>query len=678
MTKRAVLIGLVCAALMCGVCYFNDFILQQTFLIGNNMPVAVYGLLILFVAALNPLFGRFRLRGRELAVILFMVLSVCCIPSSGLMRLFNGVLMIPHHRVKTMPGWQQQQVLEMVPSRMMADVSLNEETVLNGFMQGLGTDVAPIGFSDVPWYAWMRTYGFWVPLLVCLWLSVMALAPMFHRQWSEHEHLPYPVSGFVSSLLPSDGGGYPAILRNKMFWIATGVIFLIHFNNFLFRWYPDVFIPVTTQFNFIPLTKLCTTFQRGGGGALMAPTMYFCVIGLAYFLSTDVVLSCGIGPFIWYFVCGCFAIYGVSLTAPIDGLEGVGVQAKSMLIFGSTVGMFLMVVYLGRRYYLSAFKAAFGLRGGDRVESSVVWGVRSFVVLAILFYVQLVAVGLDWILALLYTVFLYVFFIMMSRVMAETGIFYMQPYYMPHMILWALFGAGALGTGQLAILLVLSMVLVGDPRETLLPFVSGGLKVTDGQRVSIGKTISWGCVALIMGMAIALPVTLYIQYRFGAPQSDWWSYGVVPDRPFNNLTVVAQKLKQQGLFESANALQGFGRIGEMRPEGYALLAAVVGMLLVLVFSIVRLHVTWWPLHPVMFLVWLTEPQRRMAGAFVAGWIVKSLVQKYGGANAYQRLKPVMLGLVAGEILGAIIPCIISAVYYFWTGEIPPRFMVLPG
>ena len=58
--------------------------------------------------------------------------------------------------------------------------------------------------------------------------------------------------------------------------------------------------------------------------------------------------------------------------------------------------------------------------------------------------------------------------------------------------------------------------------------------------------------------------------------------------------------------------------------------------------------------------------------------IKSLVSKYGGAKCYQLMKPTMFGLVAGEILGALIPCIICAIYYGVTKEIPPRFMVLPS
>ena len=424
------------------------------------------------------------------------------------------------------------------------------------------------------------------------------------------------------------------------------------------------------------MAKLVPAFQRGNGAGLLAPVIYFSIVGLAYFLSSDVVLSCSIGPYIWCYVCGCFAAYGISLTETIDGTYYLGLNLQSMLNFGAYFGMFIIIIYLGRRYYSSAFKRAIGLKSGDFVEPHVVNGVRCFLILLPLLFIQMLAVGLEWPLAILYIAVLFLFYIMISRVMCETGIFYIQPFFMPSGVVWALFGSGTLGTKQLMILLMFSLVLVVDPRETLLPFISGSLKVNDDQQLKLGKSISWCTIALIIGMSIAIPMTIFLQY--GTPWADSWASKVVPRMTCDNVNAVAQKLLQQDKLETTAAYTSLQRIMAMRPEPSAMLAGVTGLALVLLFAFARLHITWWPIHPVLFLVWATEPQRRMAGAFLIGWIIKSLVSKYGGAKCYQLLKPTMFGLVAGEILGALIPCIICAIYYGVTKEIPPRFMVLPS
>lgn len=678
MTLRAILIGFLGAAFISGASYFNDQILNQTYLVGNNMPVAVYGLLLFLVLIVNPLLGKRAFRGKELALIMALTLAACCIPGSGLMRTFTTSLMLPHHINRTEPGWRSKDILAECPPQMLADISIDEDTALTGFIQGLGQTGQPFHLSQIPWSAWTGTLLFWLPLILTVWLALIAISPMLHKQWADHEHLPYPVANFTIALLPGSNGGLPAIMRQRMFWIAGGIVFAIHFNNFLCQWYPDQLIPFKTNINLVPMAKLVTTFQRGGGAAMLSPTIYFTVVGLSYFLATDVVLSCGVGPILWAFVCGIFTTYGISLTSNIDGVGYLGLTPRSMLNFGAYFGMFGMIMYLGRRYYSSALKRALFIASGDAVEPHVIIGLRIFLVLVPVLFLQMIMAGLAWPLAVIYIGVLFMFFVMISRVMAETGMFYIQPYFVPSGVAWALFGTGALGTGQLMILLMLSLTLVVDPRETLLPFISGSLKVSDDQKLKLGKTLVYCSLAMVLGMSIALPTTLYLQYRHGVQWADSWASKVVPRMPFDNVAAAHEKLSLQDLRESAATYSSVERIRHARPEPVAMIAVASGLALVLLFSLARLRFSWWPLHPVLFLTWATEPQRRMAGAFFIGWLVKVMVSKYGGAKSYQALKPLMFGLVAGEILGAVVPSIVGAIYYAITGEIPPRFMVLPG
>ena len=101
------------------------------------------------------------------------------------------------------------------------------------------------------------------------------------------------------------------------------------------------------------------------------------------------------------------------------------------------------------------------------------------------------------------------------------------------------------------------------------------------------------------------------------------------------------------------------------------------MTLVLLCSAGRLRFPWWPVHPVMFLVWNSYPGRTFGASFLVGWFVKSMVVKYGGARVYQRLKPLMFGLIAGEMLGGVVPIIIGLLYHLVTGDLPKVFSIMP-
>jgi hypothetical protein len=87
----------------------------------------------------------------------------------------------------------------------------------------------------------------------------------------------------------------------------------------------------------------------------------------------------------------------------------------------------------------------------------------------------------------------------------------------------------------------------------------------------------------------------------------------------------------------------------------------------------------WPLHPVMFLVWSSYPGKAFAASFLLGWFIKAMVVKYGGESVFRKLKPLMFGLIAGDMLGGIIPTVIGVFYYIFTdGVLPKSFNVMPG
>jgi Na+/melibiose symporter-like transporter len=112
MTIRSIIIGIFLGVLLCGVTFFNDMVMKGTPLIGNFLPISVFGLLLLFVVLINPLMGRVMraavLSGGELATIVAIALFACCIPGRGLMQYFTTFLMMPHFHERTTPAWQSE------------------------------------------------------------------------------------------------------------------------------------------------------------------------------------------------------------------------------------------------------------------------------------------------------------------------------------------------------------------------------------------------------------------------------------------------------------------------------------------------------------------------------------------------------------------------------------------
>jgi len=677
MTPRAILLGLLGACGVCGVAYFNDKIIRQMMFVLNNMPTPIYGGLILFILIVNPLlyaiYRRLALTGKELAVILALTLAACSIPGAGLLRNFSTSLMLPHYYNKTEPGWKENGLVDLVPPQMLADPSKNESTALNGFIQGLSAGGHHISLFDVPWYAWWRTLGFWIPLVIALWVALIGLAVVVHRQWSQHEQLPYPLAQFANALLPGQGRLGGEVFSSKLFWLAAITVMCIHLNNYAYLWYPEYLIEIPRSFDFSVLfRRVSETFMRGPYWSLTEPTLIFAVIGLAYFLPSETSFSMGLGPFLYSYVAGTLVTYGIAYRE--GGLQGSHVE--SFLFLGAFTGILLVLIYTGRHYYSSVFRRAMFLPAGDDVDRQSVRAAQVFLLGTAAFIANLVIVGLEWQLAVLYTAMLLMTFLVMGRIIAETGLFFLAPRLYPCALLLGIFGAQAVGPKMAIIMLVVSMILVLDPREALMPFMINSLKVLDLQRVRIGRTAAWCGVALVLGLAVGLPVTLYFQYDRGIDMSDRWATRRSPQSPFYRILQVKHRLEAQGLEVQADSLSGWERFKKMSPKPSGVISFSLSMAAVLLLSLARLRFVKWPLHPVMFLVWQTYPARIAAVSFLLGCVIKVAVTKYGGADIYQKLKPMMFGLIAGELLGGAIPMIIGFVYYLATGEIPKSFTIM--
>ena len=426
MTVRSVFLGLVGAALVCGTSFLNDRVLRQTYLVGNNMPVSVYGALILFVLIVNPLLRKWHLTARELTVVLALTLASCCLPGSGLLRTFSSSLVLPYHYEKLEPAWREEQILSYVPKPMMADISQDEDTVLGGFVQGLGSPGNHISPLAVPWRAWLQPVGFWIPLVLTLWFAMIALSVMVHRQWSRHEHLPYPIATFANSLLPENGDGRAPLFRERLFWIGTLAVLFIHTNNYLCAWFPEQLIPIPVRFSFAPLGQFFPSITRGGGWGLFTPTLYFS-IGICFLIPTDLSFTFGIGPWLWALVVGMFAAYGLNLNNVVEGsFWYTGLKPRMFILFGANVGLFLALLYTGRHFYGRVLARACGLARAAEADGPSVWGCRAFLVSMAAFTALIVAAGVDWQLAVMYSAVLVVFYVVMTRIISKAGLFHVQ------------------------------------------------------------------------------------------------------------------------------------------------------------------------------------------------------------------------------------------------------------
>lgn len=780
LTFRAVLIGILLGLGVAATTYFNDAVIRQTFLIGNLLPISVFGGAVFLLLVVNPLLRlvgpRSPLRAGEIAVVVAIGLAVCGWPGSNFFRVFATTLALPSHYLKIKANWQAAEVMAYVPGgsatvamgqvqswpaftqKLMAAESgpgarlrdllsptahalvakaangealtSSEKTSLlravnevlrrrdftaappagdvvrhnraaltaafpeellpppagNGVLLagGQADPVAvdllikgssqPLGMTDLPWRVWWPTLLLWGGVALLMAGAAFCLALIVHPQWSQRELLPYPVARFMQEMVrPTANGWWPEQARSRLFWFGFGAIILLHTINGLHEWFPAVGA-IQRQIDLRPLLQLFPTMSRvPGSNQVLGPTIFFSVAAFTFFLNTEVSLSLALMGPVWL-------LFGAALLANGVPVQGGGFDPKlgSLLLFGAHLGLGLMILYIGRRHYANVLRSAWG---GRRHPETPLYSTRAAQVLFLCLAGAVLLLwrnGLDWPLAVLLVLAVTMMFLVIGRINAETGAIMIQPNWLPVGILTAVFGFEAVGPTAFIVLGLASVILTCDPRETWLPYLLNGLQMAGAETRQLPRQLfGWLGLMLVAGFIVALGVTFWNQYNRGINTSDAWATVNMPHATFNHVATAIAESAAYDELPKATAIHGWERFGQMNPKPGVVLWIGVGLTLVLACSLMRLWYAWWPLHPVIFLLWGTGGALVFSGSFFLGWLAKMLVTKLGGAQAYEQTKPLMVGIIAGELLAGLGWMLVGALYYFVTGLTPKSYVILP-
>jgi hypothetical protein len=276
--------------------------------------------------------------------------------------------------------------------------------------------------------------------------------------------------------------------------------------------------------------------------------------------------------------------------------------------------------------------------------------------------------GLDWLVAFYYTILTIIVFTVISRAVSEAGGFYVGTWIMPEAVLWGFLGMQAVGPTTLATMGIISAVILAGPGWAPMPFAAQALKMAELGKVRIPQMAKWCIIALLACIVVAVATTIYWQYDQGSmtASAGWARY--TAKLHFDQALTMKQQLKARDQLEQAESVSGFGRLLVATPNKTFVIAFLIGAGLCIAVSFLRLRFSWWPLHPIVFVFFGSHQAQRLAFSFFLGWMVKHAITKYGGEKAYQKTKPVMIGLIAGEVLAGTIPVIVGTIYYMITGE----------
>ena len=692
MTFRAVFIGLVGAVFVATAGYFVDHVAHLNRFVSGQFPIVIYGPLVLIVLFVGPLAGRVRrrwpLRPGEMALIIVAVLVACSIPSNGLLRYFTRCLVMPVHFNQTEPSWRKDGLLSDLPAVMVANHGRYDERLTVDFIRGLGKEGQPIGLSQIPWPQWAETLAFWGTVIFLFAVASICLAVIVHPQWSKRERLRYPIAEFANTILGSAGRAPPCsaggsrgpgvsgpVHRRRWFWIGLAVLGGYHVVNGLHAWWPESMIRIPLSFDFGPILQKFPWLHQGWGGWRIAhPIFYPTAVALAYFLAKDITFSVGISQPLAT-VLGAGLLHWGVIRAGGNFITGKPFQWQRA---GSCLALAVMLLYFGRHYYRRVLQRAVTGRGAARdVEAYAVGACRILLLCLAALVGILVAVGLEWHLAVAFVLLTMLAYLATARITAEFGIFYVQIIWYPVAVLLGLCGAAALGPAGFVTLAVLSTIFVAQPEECVMAFIVQGLKISEGQRLPTGKTGWVAASAFALALAAAIPFALWVDYNYGGCRAMWWDSHGQPKLPFTSLQRAKIQLRLAGELEESESMTPWQRIGSLRPDRTFLWSAGLGFAAVMLTYALRLRWSWWPIHPVLFLIWETWASAVFFHSFLLAWAIQLVIARMGTPATHRAAKDFMIGVIAGETMGAMLWMGVGGIYHGLTALNPPYYNVFP-
>jgi len=634
----------------------------------NTITPIVFFLAFLLVAIINPLLHKLapglRLGRRQLLGVLsvWLLAGVVCYKGLGQPALYAAGNALNPDLAKPMMSRVG------FASFLRPALFLPPEPA-RAYYYGLSDGLSRLPLASlverVPWGQWLSALAFWAPLMLVVIVFSSALVRMVHRQWSEHELLPYPIAEFAGAYLGHEPGrAFPRVFYDRVFWVGFGVVGFIYAVNGLHAWFPlMVDVPLTfAHYDLIRQFPFLNRYCGGEAYSLFRGMVYPFMIALAVLLPTEVSLSCWLG---W--VLSIFAIGGYYM---VSG-EAIGATETGHVQAGMYVAMFVMIVVIGRREYYAILRHAFTRlrRPDDEGLRRAVVACRVFVASFAALVGLLVLAGLNWFVALVLVCSFALVLILIARMTAELGIPWLVSFTgMARALPLKILGSAAIGPQGLAVMAVVGGVLDMNTENTV-----AAQETTCRKLAEAGGGRSWRFnTVLLLGAGVAILATvvasLWDNYSFGAQKE---RSRLVADAEAASSEINLLKLEGKG--RELDALPLVRRLGLVRAQEGFWRFFLYGAAVIVFIALMRLRFTWWPFHPLPFLLIGSWCLSRLYFSFFLGWVIKVGLLRIGGGRVYTRSKPFFIGAIAGQIAVAGLWLCTGAVYHAATGQKPPLF-----
>ena len=480
--------------------------------------------------------------------------------------------------------------------------------------------------QPIPWGAWVVPLLAWGSFALALYLIMIAMVALFHRQWAHHERLVYPLIQLPVDMLKESDDGRSRIspfLRSKAMWLGFALPMILMSTG-----------PLHRYFEFIPAISLSITVPTLPGLASLLFALRFIVIGLTYFLSLEISFSLWFFYLFYQLQLGIFGFLGYAISEH-RFMHTEGSIATAQQAMGAMIAFVMIGVWTARGHLKKAFRAAFTNTAEAEEDTEGLLSLRCsvWVLLACGVYAVgfLNLAGLPLGVAVFLLFIAFVVFFGLTRIVAEGGMGYGRAQMTPSAFTTMAFGSGPIGP-EGHMVLALSNGWAGDIKICLMAAVANGARLAGAFGVK-GRTLFWAMMlAIVVSLVSSAWLVIAIAYEFGGINLHYWFYHIMGDWSFRNAATA--------MTDPIDSWNIFG------PRG---LFTALGAAIMFTLTYVRHQFLWWPLHPIGFPVGGTYMMFFAWSSMAVGWLLKLVILRYGGIHLYHRLRPFFLGMILGEV-----------------------------
>lgn len=630
-TPRAVGIGLIVIAALAVAGFAIEMVLDLAYDFNTQSPpVAPLGAAVI-VAMGSMLIARQRggLTRRELLVIYSMVTVGAPVVAHGTLVWMLSITIGQREYARSLTEWPAV-FFEYIP----AWFAPAEPSSIEGFFQGQAT---------VPWSLWLFPAAAWGLFFLALYLGNLCLLVIFRRQWAANERLSFPVAQVPLEAFQERATGEVWLSPGRALRLGFGLVFVAGLLFRLSTIYPSIPALPLNDWVLIPWQPTGPLAGFGDFTISFWPTG----IGLAYLIPKELSFSVW---FFWYLrVAETVAAIaaGVTPMRPQD-YWGTEFPAPYYQGGGAVIALGILAFWSGRHYLRQALRQALRGEGEDDVPAPLSYrlALAGLALCAGYMVVFCMAAGSRLIVAALLVGLILAYHVVWARLRAENGMSFIGFPYTVGSVMQEPFGTALLRPREVVTINALSWTYWpgwGEGCEVITGASLDALKISSAARIPQRPLL----LAMSVGFVLALVFGTWVVLT-GIYQRGFWNFQIL----YSSWIPITMRNLGQGNYD-----------GIANPSGFSLAMTAPlmgGMAFTFLLAAMRARFWWWPLHPVGYLaanVWGT--QSWWCPMFV-GWLVKSLVIRYGGLRLYQQTMPAAVGMIlADRLLSFVWPLVVA-------------------